>query len=256
MATTNRIAVMTVLSPHSWIIINALVERFGPVDIIAEQRIGKLELIRRRGKHLGYVNVAGQIGFVILQKLLAMRHRKRIDEIVESEQLNIEADPACRIFPVSSVNSMACRAALAMINPEVVVVIGTRIIGRATLDAVKVPILNSHAGWNPKYRGQAGGYWALASGDTEHAGVTIHLVDQGVDTGAILYQERFVPRKDDSFHTYYYLQAGIARALAVKAVEDALTGALAPVASDLPSRQFYLPTLWNYIWTGLTRRVW
>jgi methionyl-tRNA formyltransferase len=151
---------------------------------------------------------------------------------------------------------MACRAALAMLNPKVVLVIGTRIIGKETLAAIRAPVINSHAGWNPAYRGQAGGYWALASGDPEHAGVTVHLVDEGVDTGAILYRETFSAAPADSFPTYYYMQAAAARPLVVKALEDALNGTLKPFRGDPPSHQFYHPTLWGYLWTAWRKGVW
>jgi hypothetical protein len=49
------ISVLTVPSPQSWIIINALVKRFGPVTIIAEERESKRELIRRRMRRQGAI---------------------------------------------------------------------------------------------------------------------------------------------------------------------------------------------------------
>jgi methionyl-tRNA formyltransferase len=151
---------------------------------------------------------------------------------------------------------MACRAALAMLRPDVVLVIGTRIIGEETLRAIDVPLINFHSGITPKYRGQAGGYWALASGDPDNAGVTVHLVDRGVDTGAVLYQARFHATPEDNFITYFYIQAGMARQLVIKALEDALSGKLRPVKVDMPSQQFHHPTLWFYLWTGWTKSVW
>lgn len=251
-----KIAVLTCWTPHAWIAINGLVERFGPVDILSEERQSKWTLIRNRAKRLGWLTVAGQIAFVIVLKFLDRRQQARIDAIVRENQLDCEPNPDCQRYDIGSVNSLACRAALAMIRPDVVVVLGTRIIGRETLRSIAVPVINSHAGWNPAYRGQAGGYWALASGDPEHAGVTVHLVDEGVDTGGVLYQERFEPTKEDSFTTYFYLQAGVARPLLVKAVEDALQNRLAVQSTSLMSRQFYHPTLWGYLWTAATRGVW
>jgi hypothetical protein len=56
--------------------------------------------------------------------------------------------------------------------------------------------------------------------------------------------------------SYPYYMAAMARPFAVRAVEDALSGRLQPRKSDLPSRQWFHPTLWGYLWTGLTRRVW
>lgn len=251
-----RITVVTVPSPQSWIIINALVRHFGPLTVVAEERESKLDLIRKRMRRQGPVTVLGQVGFVLLQKLLARRSRRRIDEIVAEHGIDPNPNPACEILSVRSVNSMACRTALTMLKSDVVLVIGTRIIGRQTLAGITAPVINFHSGINPKYRGQAGGYWALAMGDPRNAGVTVHLVDEGVDTGAILYQARFEATPKDNFITYFYVQAAIARPLAISAVEDALAGNLRPVEVKLPSQQFYHPTLWFYLWTAWTRGVW
>lgn len=251
-----RITVLTVSSPQSWIIINALVRHFGPVTIIAEERESKLDLIRKRVRRQGVMAVLGQIGFVLFQKLLARRSARRIDAIVSEHGLEPEPNAACQLLPVKSVNSMACRAALAMLKPDVVLVIGTRIIGKETLRGITVPVINFHSGINPKYRGQAGGYWALASSDAENAGVTVHLVDDGVDTGAVLYQARFDATPKDNFLTYFYIQAAVARPLVIKALEDALAGQLRPVEVKLPSQQFYHPTLWFYLHTAWTKGVW
>ncbi len=256
MANPSRIAVLTCLSPHAWIMINALVEQFGPVTILNEKRQDKWALIRNRAKRQGVVTVLGQIGFVTLQKFIDRRQQGRVSQIVEKSRLNARPNPDCEVIEIGSVNDMACRVTLAERRPDVVVVLGTRIIGRETLKSITVPVINAHAGWNPAYRGQAGGYWALARGDLAHAGVTIHLVDEGVDTGAILYQERFEPTPDDSFGTYFYLQAAVAGPLLVKAVEDAKNGDLHPHASTMISHQYFHPTLWGYLWTALTRGVW
>ena len=250
------IAVLTVPSPQSWIVINALVKRFGPVTIIAEERESKLSLVYKRMRRQGAITVLGQIGFVLFQSFLAKRSGERVREIVAEYDLDPEPNALCQILPVSSVNSMACRAALAMLKPDVVLVIGTRIIGKATLKGIAAPVINFHSGINPKYRGQAGGYWALASGDPGNAGVTVHLVDEGVDTGAVLYQDRFVATLADNFITYFYIQAAIARPLVVKAIEDALANRLRPTTVGLPSQQFYHPTLWFYLHTAWTKGVW
>jgi folate-dependent phosphoribosylglycinamide formyltransferase PurN len=250
------IVVLTCPTPHAWIVINALVAHFGPVTVLTEEREARGELIRRRMRRRGVIPVLGQIAFVMYQKLVEDRAKPRIDEIIREEALDPNPNAALTVMPVRSVNSTACRAALAMLKPDIVLVIGTRIIGRQTLAALDAPIINYHAGINPKYRGQAGGYWALAMGDRENAGVTLHLIDQGVDTGAILYQARFVPTPSDSFPTYFYLQAAIAREPAVKTVEGALSGRIETQKVDLPTRQFYHPTLWFYLWTAWRKGVW
>ena len=134
--------------------------------------------------------------------------------------------------------------------------VGCRIVKPEILSQIRCPVLNYHAGINPQYRGMNGGYWALASGDAGNFGTTVHLVDAGVDTGGILYQARGKPAPDDNIMTYAHRLAALSRDMCVRAVGDALDGKLTVVPSDGPSRQWYHPTIWQYLWTGLTRGVW
>jgi methionyl-tRNA formyltransferase len=145
---------------------------------------------------------------------------------------------------------------LKRLAPSAVAVYGTRIIRRATLDATRAPFINYHAGINPKYRGQHPGYWALVAGDRENVGVTIHLVDEGIDTGSVLYQARVAFAPEDTIATYQHVQAAHALPLFARAVEDALARRLTPRFVDLPSRQWFPPTLWDYLSNGLVRGVW
>ncbi len=56
--------------------------------------------------------------------------------------------------------------------------------------------------------------------------------------------------------TYAHRLAAVSRDLCVRAVRDVLEGGLRPVASDAPSRQWYHPTIWQYVATGLRKGVW
>ncbi len=51
------------------------------------------------------------------------------------------------------------------------------------------PSLNLHPSILPNYRGPAPLFWIFHDG-LEHAGVTVHLIDMGMDTGDIVAQER------------------------------------------------------------------
>lgn len=254
--TGGKIAVLTVLSPHSWIVINSLAERFGQIVVLNEERQSRWDLLRKRARKQGVWTVLGQALFVLFRKISHRRAQPRIRQIIRQENLNVNPRAGCTVVNIGSVNSEEARVAINENSPAAVIVLGTRIVGRATREAVNVPLINIHAGINPKYRGQAGGYWALAAGDAGNAGVTVHLIDAGVDTGPVLYQERFAATPADSFETYFYLQYAVARRIAVKAVEDALNNTLKTTTVDLPSQQFYHPTIWGYLRTGMQKGVW
>lgn len=72
-----------------------------------------------------------------------------------------------------------------------------RIIGSTILTAYKQNIINIHPSLLPKYRGVDALGQALANHETR-LGITVHYVDEGVDTGAIIKQLEFVVGKDES----------------------------------------------------------
>jgi phosphoribosylglycinamide formyltransferase-1 len=72
-----------------------------------------------------------------------------------------------------------------------------RIIGSTLLNAYKQNIINIHPSLLPKYRGVDALGQALANHETR-LGITVHYVDEGVDTGAIIKQLEFVVSKEES----------------------------------------------------------
>lgn len=137
-----------------------------------------------------------------------------------------------------------------------VLLAGCRILSRQTLAQMPCPVLNYHAGIAPKYRGMNGGYSALASGDLQNFGTTVHLVDAGVDTGGVLKQARGKPEPGDTISSYALRQAAFSRDICVEAVRGALDGKLVTIDPGLPSKQWYHPTIWFHLWTGVRRGVW
>ena len=249
------IVLLTAGGPLANIIANGLAARLGPITIIEESPESKSQVIRRRVRLQGWLTALGQVGFGLAQRLL-WPNSERLAAIWKRHGLD-PAPPSTRaIHRVASVNAPECRALLASLDPAVVAVYGTRILKSATLDTVAAPFINYHAGINPKYRGQHPGYWALAEGDAENAGVTIHLVDEGVDTGSVLYQTRVTFEPQDTIASYQHIQAAHALPLFARAIEDAKAGRLSPHVVDLPSRQYFPPTLWGYLATGVVRGVW
>jgi methionyl-tRNA formyltransferase len=74
-------------------------------------------------------------------------------------------------------------------DPDAIVVAAFgRILPKIILNLPPKGCLNVHGSLLPKYRGAAPIPWALIHGETE-TGITIMLMDEGMDTGAILQQE-------------------------------------------------------------------
>lgn len=62
-------------------------------------------------------------------------------------------------------------------------------------------VLGGHPGLTPAYRGAHSAFWAIFSNKPEDVGCTVFLIDEGVDTGEIVAQERIPVEDGDSFMT-------------------------------------------------------
>lgn len=70
-------------------------------------------------------------------------------------------------------------------QPDLGIVLGTRILKSATFSIPRLGCINLHKGKVPEYRGMPPGFWELYDG-APSAGVTVHFVDKGLDTGDII----------------------------------------------------------------------
>lgn len=79
----------------------------------------------------------------------------------------------------------------------------TSFVPNEMIAAARLGGINYHPSLLPKYRGGSAINWAIINGETE-TGVTIHCIDQGVDTGPILLQERVAIAPDDTVKSLYF----------------------------------------------------
>lgn len=240
-------------NPTTWIIYNHLISTFGLCRAIIEQPVSRSVLIRNRMRKLGLLRVLDQIAFVLLLRpVLARMVRRRITEISQDSGLEPAEPMTGAIQRVASINSDEAIALMKEAGPAVVVVNGTRILKPRTLAEVDAVFINTHQGMTPRYRGAHGAYWALHQNDAEHCGVTVHVVDEGIDTGAVISQARISATAKDNFASYPYLQTAAALPLLTAAVLAGTEGTLSTQLVEGPSAMWYHPGFFEYLWA--TRR--
>jgi len=214
---------------------------------ILEQPISKKELAKKRIKKIGFFPVLGQVLFsVFVVPLLRIKSKKRRAAIINKYLLNNNAFNNSKLTRVGSVNDEECLHAIQLLQPDIIIVNGTRIISKKILQSTNAIFLNMHVGITPQYRGSHGGYWALQNNDIEHFGTTIHLIDAGIDTGAVISQAFIKPDKQDNFATYPILQTAIGIDLFKKVLPDIIAGNYKTVNNITKGRMYYQPTIWHY----------
>ncbi|MDB5251195.1 MAG: formyl transferase [Flaviaesturariibacter sp.] len=233
-----------------------LKRHFSVEKAVIEEPVPRKEFLKRRIKKLGYLEVAGQVLFQLaIAKPLKKTSAKRIREIHEQYGLSTAPIPPEDIIAVPSVNADACLEILKRLQPDLVIVHGTRIISKKLLRGLSCTFVNIHAGITPRYRGSHGAYWALASSDAAHCGVTVHLIDEGIDTGNILAQATITPAPADNFSTYGYLQLAVGLELLKQAIPDLAAGKQPARETALNSTLWHHPTFWGYLYKRLTKGV-
>lgn len=251
-----RVVMLTGPAISSRFMYNGLKEDVNIVQVIREVPVPMKTIMKNRAKKLGWFNVLGQIAFgKLILPILRTFSKDQKEKVIQNLGLSDLEISSEKLVDVSSVNSPETIEILKKINPDVVIVNGCRIVSKKVLSAVDAVFINTHEGITPRYRGIHGGYWALVNQDLENCGVTVHLVDKGVDTGGILYQARIQPEKKDNFTTYPYYQTAAGIPLMKQAVMDVENNSIQIKQPVLESQIWYHPTIWQYLWNFLTKGI-
>lgn len=232
------------------IIYHSLKNNFNIEKVIIEKPVPIFVFLKRRIKRLGFLKVFGQILFkLIVVPYLELSSRKRLSELKQRYGFDDSPIDKNKVVNVDSVNSDETMRILKESNPDVVLIEGTRIISGRIIDCIPVKFINMHVGITPLYRGVHGAYWALVENNRKVCGVTVHLIDAGIDTGGIVGQAIIAPEKEDNFTTYEMHQLNAGMPLLRKALRDACEDAIViKPPPEGPSKLWSHPTLWEYIW--------
>jgi methionyl-tRNA formyltransferase len=130
---------------------------------------------------------------------------------------------------------------LSAMKPEIIIVVAYgKILPLSILTLPPYGCVNAHASLLPKYRGAAPIQWALINGEKK-TGVTTMLMDEGLDTGAILLQEGTEITDEDNAETLSERLSGVGASLLLKTIQGFKNGSLKPISqSGTPS---YAPPL-------------
>lgn len=238
------------------ILYNSLKNDYDIETVILEEQVARKEFLKKRIRKLGLIQVTGQMLFQLsIAKYLELTsgHRKR--EIIKHYKLDTTRIPEQKIVSVKSVNEVKTIDVLQKINPDLIIVNGTRIISKKILNSIPVKFVNIHAGITPKYRNVHGAYWAIVNNDPDNCGVTVHLVDAGIDTGNIICQKTIQITNKDNFYTYPLLQLAEGIICLKKTLPGIFENKIVFKKGITESNLWYHPTFWQYLYNRFFRGI-
>lgn len=126
--------------------------------------------------------------------------------------------------------------------PDLIVVAAFgQILRQNVLELPRYGCINVHASLLPRWRGAAPIQAAIRAGDSE-TGVTIMLMDAGLDTGDMLRQRAIPIAPNETGQTLHDKLAALGGALLIETLRDHLSGKITPQPQD-DSAHTYAPML-------------
>ena len=128
------------------------------------------------------------------------------------------------------------------LSPDVIVVAAYgKILPKEILDFPRFGCINVHGSLLPKYRGAAPIQWSVINGDHE-TGVTIMQMNEGLDTGDILFSRAIPIGIEDTALSMFEKLSALGADMAVEALDKLEKGELTPTPQD-ESLSSYAPML-------------
>ena len=142
------------------------------------------------------------------------------------------------VFQPEKLNKTAV-AEMRTIPADVIVVAAYgKILRPSVLQMTPYGCINVHASLLPKYRGAAPIQWAVLNGETE-SGVTIMQMNEGLDTGDILYQEKVPITANETSDSLFEKLSELGGPALLKVLKRIEEGTLEPVPQPLESPTEY-----------------
>jgi methionyl-tRNA formyltransferase len=142
------------------------------------------------------------------------------------------------VFQPDKVKDPSFIELLQNLKPEMIVVAAFgQILPKTIIDYPPLKCLNIHPSLLPKYRGAAPLNWQIIRGETK-TGVTIMVMDEGMDSGDILLQEEIELGVAEIYGNLHDRLAQLGAALLIKSIEQLADGTAKRISQDASGATF------------------
>ena len=151
------------------------------------------------------------------------------------------AQSGTKLIRCITLNDKIVEDTLQQFENKIVVFTGGGIIRENILRVAGDGIINCHMGVLPKYKGMDLPEWCMLENEPEQLGMTLHFMDQGVDTGNILKIVHVPLEKGDTIKSIREKFEPIMVESMVQVVEDWLGGSITPIKQpSQDNRQYFI----------------
>jgi len=158
-------------------------------------------------------------------RVIAVGADRDADGFAHAEEFGIPTfSCALSAFPDRDAWGDALLEQIQVWNPDLVVLSGfMKLLPPRVVAALSPALINTHPAYLPEFPGAHGVRDAIEAG-VDKTGASVIVVDNGVDSGPIISQERIAVHPDDTEHTLHDRIKIVERNLLVQAVLDIANG--------------------------------
>ena len=108
-----------------------------------------------------------------------------------------------KIYSSVDINAEESQQLLKSMNPDLIVILlFAQILEGRTIQLAPLGVVNFHPSLLPRYRGLLPIFWGLSNNEKQ-LGVTLHFVDEGIDTGPVIARLPVEVNGNDTEHSMY-----------------------------------------------------
>ncbi|MBA7530622.1 Methionyl-tRNA formyltransferase [subsurface metagenome] len=158
------------------------------------------------------------------------------------------------IFSIKTLNSSSFREKLKNLNIDIIINQSQNIIRKELLEIPKIGIINRHNALLPKNRGRLSPFWVLYNQD-KATGVSIHFVEEDIDSGDIIVQKKYKVSAKDNFNTLVKKNYEIAPSAMLEALDKLERSDTDFLPNDDVSATYNSTPQFKHAWLYRKRRI-
>lgn len=121
-------------------------------------------------------------------------------------------------WEINSPNNKELLKELTLLKPDIIINQSNHILKKELLNIPSIGTINRHNALLPKNRGLLSPFWVLYKQEKE-TGVSIHFVEEGIDTGEIIIQKKYSIKPKDNFNSLVKKNYLIAKNAIIEAID-------------------------------------
>lgn len=163
------------------------------LHVVQAARSSGVSSRKRLRRLIGEIGLAGVCSRLLAARVFGRREVRRqralFNELFDVARLTEWwATSGIRPAHVPHLNHPEARREIDRLRPDIVVRISGGILKRETFSLARLATLNIHHGQAPAIRGMWSIPWGIIERQRDWIGATVHLIDDGIDTGGVLWR--------------------------------------------------------------------